>query len=220
MTTLDFDALRARYLAAQLAGDRDAALRVLLDDGVAAGAAVGDLVLRVIQPAQHEIGRLWQSNTINVAQEHLATAISQVALSRLYAHLPRESKIGKQVVVACVEGERHELGARVAADFLETAGYDVRFLGADVPTDSLLRMLGDHRPDLLALSVTMPENLPAAEEALQRVCALTDGLLPIAVGGAAFVVPGQERLPPGATFTCRDAAELVRRTRDILDPAA
>lgn len=213
---VDFDSLRERYLAAQLAGDRDAAVRVLLDDGLAAGAMVGDLVLQVIQPAQHEIGRLWQSNTINVAQEHLATAISQVAISRLYAHLPRESKLGKRVVVACVEGERHELGARVAADFMETAGYDVRFLGADVPTDSLIRLLEQERPDLLALSVTMAENLPAAEEALGRVCTLTDGLLPIAVGGAAFDVLGQERLPAGATFTCRDAAELVRRTRDVL----
>lgn len=216
---VDLKALRDRYLAAQLAGDRDAALRVLLEEGLEAGAAVGDLVLHVIQPAQHEIGRLWQSNTINVAQEHLATAISQVALSRLYAHLPRESKVGKRVVVACVEGERHELGARVAADFMETAGYDVRFLGADVPTDSLLRLLGEHRPDLLALSVTMAENLPAAEDALERVCSLTDGTLPIAVGGAAFDVLGEERLPPGATFTCRDAAEFVRRTRDVLNNA-
>jgi methanogenic corrinoid protein MtbC1 len=47
-----------------------------------------------------------------------------------------DSASGKVVTLACVEGELHEVGARMASDFLEMAGFDVRFLGANVPTCS------------------------------------------------------------------------------------
>ncbi len=36
----------------------------------------------VIQKTQREIGRLWQENRITIADEHVATAISQLALAR------------------------------------------------------------------------------------------------------------------------------------------
>src|SRR3712207_4670693 len=67
-----------RYLEALLAGDRNAAVRAALDDGVARGLTVPDLYVGVIQPAQHRIGELWQENRLTVAHEHVATAISQL----------------------------------------------------------------------------------------------------------------------------------------------
>jgi methanogenic corrinoid protein MtbC1 len=203
-----FSALQARYLAAQLAGDRREALRLLVDEGLLRGIALQDIHLKVIQPAQYEIGRLWQENRISVAQEHLATAISQLALSHLYRHLPRDPSNGKIVMVSCVEGELHEVGARMASDFLEMAGFDVRFLGANVPTSHLVHMLREQKPDLLALSVTMTYHLPALRAALDQVRALFPQLR-IAVGGLAFSwTPGLEN-DLNVSFHGRDARELV-----------
>jgi methanogenic corrinoid protein MtbC1 len=197
-----------RYLAVQLAGDRREALRLLVDEGLLRGISVQDLHLKIIQPAQYEIGRLWQENRISVAQEHLATAISQLALSHLYRHLPRAPSNGKAVVLACVEGELHEVGARIASDFLEMAGFDVRFLGANVPTSHLVRMVREQPPDLLVLSVTMTYHLPALRTALEQVRAAAPRL-PIAVGGLAFTwVPGLEK-ELNVTFHGWDARELV-----------
>ncbi len=204
----NLSALTQRYLAAQLAGDRREALRLLVDEGLLRGIPLQDIHLKVIQPAQYEIGRLWQENRISVAQEHLATAISQLALSHLYRHLPRDPSNGKVVMLSCVEGELHEVGARVASDFLEMAGFDVRFLGANVPTSHLVRMVRDQTPDLLALSVTMTYHLPALRSALDQVRAAAPRL-PIAVGGLAFSwVPGLEK-DLSVTFHGSDARELV-----------
>ena len=204
----ELSVLLQRYLAAQLAGDRREALRLLVDDGLLRGIPLQDIHLKIIQPAQYEIGRLWQENRISVAQEHLATAISQLALSHLYRHLPRDPSNGKVVMVSCVEGELHEVGARMASDFLEMAGFDVRFLGANVPTSHLVRMVREQMPDLLALSVSMTYHLPALRTALDQVRALFPRL-PIAVGGLAFTwVPGLER-ELGVSFHGKDARELV-----------
>ncbi|WP_225409041.1 cobalamin B12-binding domain-containing protein [Stigmatella hybrida] len=200
--------LQKRYLAAQLAGDRREALRLLVDEGLLRGIPLQDLHLKVIQPAQYEIGRLWQENHISVAQEHLATAISQLALSHLYRHLPRDPFNGKVIMLSCVEGELHEVGARMAADFLEMAGFDVRFLGANVPSHHLVRMVREQTPDLLALSVTMTYHLPALRDAVAVVREAVPKL-PIAVGGLAFSwVPGLEKELDVAFFG-KDARELV-----------
>lgn len=207
-TSDELSVLLQRYLAAQLAGDRREALRLLVDEGLLRGIPLQDVHLKIIQPAQYEIGRLWQENRISVAQEHLATAISQLALSHLYRHLPRDPSNGKVVMVSCVEGELHEVGARMASDFLEMAGFDVRFLGANVPTGHLVRMVREQSPDLLALSVSMTYHLPALRTALDQVRALFPRL-PIAVGGLAFTwVPGLER-ELGVSFHGKDARELV-----------
>jgi hypothetical protein len=76
--------------------------------------------------------------------------------------------------------------ARLVADALDLAGYDARFLGADVPTESLLTVLDESQPDLLALSITMKFHEPALREQIKRVRTHTQGRLPIAIGGRAF----------------------------------
>jgi methanogenic corrinoid protein MtbC1 len=196
------------FLAAQLAGDRQAALRVLVEEGLGRGLSLPDLHLKVIQPAQYEIGRLWQENRITVAREHLATAIAQLGLAHLYRHLPRDPPNGRKVLLACVEGELHEVGARMASDFLEMAGFDVTFLGANVPTDSLVRMVGELRPDLVALSVSITYHLPALRGAVAALREATPKL-PILVGGGAFTwgLPVEQELE--VAFIGKDARELV-----------
>jgi methanogenic corrinoid protein MtbC1 len=208
VTTDTIEVLRQAYLRAQLAGNRREALRLIVDEGLMRGLSIPTLHLDIIQSAQVEIGRLWQENHISVAQEHLATAISQLALSHLYRHLPRDPANGRTVMLSCVEGELHELGARIASDFLEMAGFDVRFLGANVPAEHLAREVRESKPDLLALSVTMSYHVPALRKAVTAVREV-EPLLPMAVGGLAFTwAPGVEA-ELGVPFFGKDARELV-----------
>lgn len=210
---LDLDALRARYLKALLAGQRREALRLVLEEGLGRGASALDVHLGVIQEAQRELGRLWEENTVSVAQEHLASAISSTALAHVYDRAPREPSNGRKVVVACVEGEQHDLPARLVADALDLAGFEVRFLGASVPTDHLLLLLQDERPDLLALSVTMAFNVPAVRAAVERVRRADPGL-PLLVGGNACVWL-RGLVQELAVSTGRDAREVVGVVRRL-----
>ena len=177
--------LRGRYLAAQLAGDRHEALRLVLEDGLGRGMSVEDLQAGVVQAAQLELGQLWQDNRISIADEHMATAISHVVLSRLFEKAPLAGRYGHRVVVACVQGEMHDFPARLVADYLDIAGFHVRYLGANVPLDDLAAMLCDVRPDLLALSVTMTFNMASFANTVRRVRAEMPGL-PIMAGGNAI----------------------------------
>jgi len=180
----------AAYVAAQLAGNRSEALRLLVDEGLDRGVSAAELELRLILPAQREIGRLWEENRISVAQEHLATSISQLALARLYPHLARGPGNGRRVLVACVEGEQHDVGARMGADFLEMAGFDVHFLGANVAIAALLSALGSERCDLLGLSATMHFHLASLRRTVRAVQSAQPSLPILVAGGISDAYPG------------------------------
>ena len=199
--------LTRRYLAAALAGDRREALRLVMDEGIERGITVPELYLGVIQPAQAEIGRRWQANELTVAQEHVATAVSQIVVSHLYHRIPRAAPNGRLVLVACAQGELHELGARMAADFLEMAGFNVIFLGANVPAGSLARMARQTKPQLVVISAATTLCFPGLRES---IAALREqaGDVPVAIGGSAFAWTEQcavEGVVPGGG----SAEELV-----------
>ena len=178
----ELDTLRERYLGAQLRGDRREAVRLLVEEGLRV-ASIVELQAHVIRAAQEEIGRLWQQNRVTIAQEHMASAISQLSLAALFERATPSKPLGKKLLLACVEGELHDLPARIVADFLELEGFDVRYLGANVPHDDLMCMIVAEQPDVIGLSVTMSFNVPALRVAVARVRDATDR--PLFVGGHA-----------------------------------
>lgn len=174
--------LREDYLRAQLAGDRREAVRLVVDG--LTYASVYDLQEHVIGSAQDEIGRLWQQNRVSIAQEHMATAISQLSLAALFERARVAPPVDKKILIACVEGELHDLPARLASDCLELAGFTVRYLGANVPHEHLIMMVHTEKPDLIGLSVTMSFNVAALRSAVTKLRAFTD--VPIFAGGHAL----------------------------------
>lgn len=183
---IDLPDLSRRFLAAQLSADRDGAVRVLIDEGLSRGVAVEALLMEVIRPAQFEIGRLWETNAISIADEHQATAIAQLALAQLYSHAERTADTGRRLVVACVEGEQHDMGARIAADLLDAQGHTVVFLGADLPVESLVEKVRREQPDMVVLSITMTFHVDALVRAVEALRSEVSASLPIAAGGHAL----------------------------------
>jgi len=209
-----------RYVAVQLNGDRVAAQALLLHDPRVAGLSVADLYTHVLQAAQYRLGDLWQCNAISVAREHLATAVTEAVLFDVAAAAPRAPGSGMAVLVACVEGERHDIGARMVAQLLELDGFAVRFLGADVPTDSLLALLRQEPPRLLVLSAARPERLGQLRAAVARVRQAHGAGLPIFVGGQVLDWAPDAVRALEVDLAAQDARETLAGARRILAAGA
>lgn len=138
----------------------------------------------IVTPALQEVGARWERNLITVADEHLATAIVQSAIASLYPALPWPPRT-TTAVITCVEGERHELGARMAADLLELDGWRVFFTGGDTPTSALLTLCERAQPVFVGLSVSLTMHLPAARTTIGELRALMPSVK-ILVGGRAL----------------------------------
>ena len=179
-------ALGSAYLKALLAYRRHDATRLILD-AVAAGTPVADVYLYVFQPVLREVGRLWQTNRASVALEHYCTAATQVVMARLSPQVFAAERVGRTMVATCVGDELHEVGLRMVADFFEMAGWDALYLGANVPSESIVQTLVEQRADVLAVSVTMTAHLPTATEIIAAVRAHPDCMqVKVCVGGYPF----------------------------------
>ncbi|MDZ7771845.1 MAG: B12-binding domain-containing protein [Balneolaceae bacterium] len=75
--------VRKDFFESLLGGDRRRAGE-LVDGAVEEGTSVKNLYTKIFQPSLYEVGRLWQLNQINVAQEHYCSAAVQSLMSQLY----------------------------------------------------------------------------------------------------------------------------------------
>lgn len=158
----------------------------LLDSGVPAPRIIEDLLV----PAQVAVGKRWQRAECSVAEEHVASAAVDAALSMVEWALPRPPT-GPRIAVVCAETEWHTLPARMIAALARAAGAEVRFLGASIPADHLREYVVNLRPDVVAVSVSVPTHLPGAA---RTVAAARVTGAPVVVGGRAVAAhPGWAR---------------------------
>jgi len=203
--------LLGSYFDAISEGDRRRAFQVT-DEAWNAGLNLGGIYLDLFQPALREIGRLWQENRISVADEHLATAITEAAMARAYERaFTWRSVMGRTIIAACADVERHEVGLRMLCDLLDLEGWHTTCLGAAVPVKSLVSMVQRRRPHVIALSATLSPHLPRLRTTIEAIReALTDERPLIIVGGRAFLDDPQLATRIGADLTAPNAVEAVR----------
>ena len=197
--------LRQRYVDALVAGDLASAERLIEDSGT----DVRTLYLEVLQPALYEIGRRWEEAEISVAQEHLATATTQSLMARLAERFEGGARRGRQVLVACADGELHSIGVRMVADFLDADGWDVLFVGALSPPTAVAELAAAQGVDVVALSAALPQRVPEIVRAVAALRALAKVPV-IAVGGQAFGGDAAVAIRPGADLYAPDAAIVAR----------
>ncbi len=174
------------FVEAILKGQRKAALNVALE-ALREGHSAPDVYVEILQNSLYEVGRRWESNQITVAEEHMATAITQYVVAQMYSRLAPSDVARGKMIIAGVEGELHQVGANMVADLLEADGWDVRFLGTNMPHDGILSAIAEHQPTVLGISATMIFNVPKVRRLIEDVRQKFAERAPrIILGGAAF----------------------------------
>lgn len=219
MPTYVISALREAYCKAILNGQAEEA-QSIVDRGLAAGVIPSRIYLEVLMPSQVEVGARWHAGEVQIPQEHIATQITLRQMARLREMLKTRRKLGRKAVVCSVEGDQHFIGGQAMADFLVVDGWEVDFLGADIPTSHLVPYTKAREPDVVCLSVSLSSLAPVAQEAVKQLRQLSP-MPQILIGGAAFV----ERAdlvelvnPDGFTLDPQEAVSLARQLCGLLDP--
>lgn len=207
------------YLEAIRQGDRRRAFQIA-DEALDGGMDLSALYVEVFQPSLREIGQLWQDNVITVADEHLATAITQTALLRSYQRVfTWHGSGGHSLIAACVDTERHELGLRMICDLLDVEGWDTTYLGAAVPVNSLVEMIRSKQPDVVALSISIDPHLTRLRDAITEIREKIEDPPLIVVGGRPFLSDAALAGRVGADMTAVDAIGAVRELNRRFDGA-
>ena len=178
------------YLSALIAGRRSEChdiVRKLL----AASIDIKALYDKLFQRSMYRVGELWENNRITVANEHLATAITESLLNLAYPAIFATDRIGKKAVISCSANEFHQVGGKMVADILELNGWDGHFLGANTPAEDMAQYIQEVKPDLVGLSLSILSNIENLERCIDVV--KTDfPNLDLLIGGQAFRWGGKD----------------------------
>ncbi|MCZ8523298.1 MULTISPECIES: cobalamin B12-binding domain-containing protein [Paenibacillus] len=203
------------YLRILLEGKRQEASRLIMGL-VERQTPLAQIYLHIFQPVQYEIGRLWQTGGINVAQEHFCTAVTQLIMSQLYPYLFGTERKERRLVATCVGEEIHEVGLRMVSDLLEAEGWDTYYLGANVPSRSIIQTIVSHQAHVVAISATMTYHVHLVQELIGQIRAeeACRGVK-ILVGGMPFNIDPQLWIQVGADGYSRDAGDAIRKAGEL-----
>jgi methanogenic corrinoid protein MtbC1 len=200
--------LTNQYLSALLRYDRHSASALILA-AVENRVSIKEVYCHVFERCQYEIGRLWQSNIVSIGQEHYCTASTQLIMSQLYPYIFRADRTFRgTIVAACVTGELHEIGVRMLCDLLELEGWNTIYLGANVPTASIVDVLRDNHSNILAVSASMVFHIRAVREVIAAV-RFASPATRILVGGYAFKIAPNLWRDVGADYWAKDASDSI-----------
>lgn len=178
------------------------------------GIPLDDIYVEILSESMRRVGEMWHTAEITVDTEHYCTSVTQTAMAQMYDSLFDVELTDKKILCVCPGMELHEMGARIVADLFENHGWDSIFLGAAVPVDYILESVRENQPDLVTLSVSMPQHLMDCEKAI-RTIREEFPQIKIAVGGKAFESTNEIWKKWPVDIYSKDARELLTRANEI-----
>jgi methanogenic corrinoid protein MtbC1 len=176
--------LALNYIEACLEGDPTRAIALGMD-AAAGGMAVADVYLKVLVPAQQEVGQLWHDGNLGIAEEHLVSETTRQLMMLLAGTYAPQAAAGRTVLAAAVAGNAHDLGLRVVADLFRLAGWKCLFLGANVPGEEIARAAQAYRADVVVLNATLTTQLRTLGDSIVLIRRIAPAAK-ILIGGLAF----------------------------------
>jgi DNA-binding transcriptional MerR regulator len=96
----------------------------------------------VVYPFLHKIGIMWQTGSINPAQEHFIThLIRQKLIVAIDGQIVTENKMSKKFTLYLPENELHELSLLYFTYLLKSKGHFVTYLGQSIPLIDVERVV-------------------------------------------------------------------------------
>lgn len=215
-SAVDLEALAPDYARAACDGD-ELQCRTIVDRMIRLQFPLVDVYEGLLARALRQVGDWYQAGTIDEAQEHLASAITERMMARVVHYAGPVERGGRTAVLGCCAGNWHSIGVRMVSDLLRLRGWKTFYLGANVPTASFVASVAEHAPEAVLLSCTVAEDLEAALELVRALLALreTGFTFTIGVGGAMAVERRDDFVGAGADFCATDLSgfnvEIVPR---------
>jgi len=184
-------------------------------DAVQSMFDLNTIFFEIFSPCLYEIGEAWYRGEIRIATEHYASAFIRGILMNLLQAFPVYSS-APLLLVGCAPEEFHEIAPLMLAVLLRREGYQVEFLGADLPLDDLVMYAEDVSPEMVILSA----GFDYTARPLFNMQALLDKLPlkpKLGYGGRYFNENESAREKMQGVFLGNSLEEAIQNVHDLLD---
>lgn len=147
--------------------------------------AIEDFIHKVVSPLQTTIGDLWSNGEISIAAEHYVSAAVKRILSGMLDDLPPALIDAPVLIATTPEGEAHEIGALCVALVARLTGWNVLYLGPNLPPTEIVNISLSRSVRCVCLSgLCIKQKL--AERQIYEIRAKLPARVAVWVGGPAF----------------------------------
>ena len=122
-------------------------------------------------PVMTQIGERWHRGKVSTAAEHFASNYLRRKIEALISASARRQD-GPLVVLGCAPDDWHELGLLLVYLFLLRRGYNVLYLGQNVPVEQFVDEMRRLSPDLVMISATAEESVPGVIAMAEAIAAM------------------------------------------------
>jgi DNA-binding transcriptional MerR regulator/methylmalonyl-CoA mutase cobalamin-binding subunit len=143
-----------------------------------------NLLEKLLVPLLHRIGDLWKDGSLRPAHEHMVSAVVRSFLGGMRGAYS-SSGGAPHLVVTTPARQHHELGALIAAATAASEGWQVTYLGPDLPPEEIAAAALQGGAQAVALSITYPPDDPLLAEDLRRLRRLLNPGVALLIGGRA-----------------------------------
>ncbi|HEX6720008.1 MAG TPA: MerR family transcriptional regulator [Burkholderiaceae bacterium] len=199
---------RARMLAAVERFDEPALDQVY--DEMLALHPIERVTRDALLPLLIELGQRWRERAGGVAEEHFLSVYLRNKLGARFHHRSGVAD-GPTLIVACLPGEHHEVGAFVFALAAHQHGYRLVLLGADMPLSGLA--YAAHRTQAGALVLSGTHTVAPEVTVMQLAQLVATAKVPVFVGGPVAVHQRDRLLAAGAVPLGTDIEAALARIR-------
>jgi MerR family transcriptional regulator, light-induced transcriptional regulator len=105
---------------------------------------------QILQAGLSEIGSLWHRGEVSIQQEHFATQLAVRRMNTLISSAPLPLHT-ETIIIACPEGEQHTFSALMLTLFLRYRGWNVVYLGANLPNSEIRDVIATIQPNLVVM---------------------------------------------------------------------
>ncbi len=174
-----------------------------------------DVFFNLVQPTMVEVGEQWHQGKISVAAEHFATQFMRRKLSSIFNNYNISEGRGV-ILVGCAPGELHDLGSLLLAVLLVRHGWQVIYLGAQVPLKDLIDTIERLQPDMVCMSASTIDTAIELVDVAKVITNLTPPRPHFGYGGRAFNLNTALTSKMPGTFLGENAQDAVGAVADII----
>jgi MerR family transcriptional regulator, light-induced transcriptional regulator len=166
-------------------------------------------MMNIIYPFMSKIGVLWQTGSINPAQEHfISNLVRQKLIVAIDGQIYKGG--GKKFLLYLPEGELHEVSILFAAYLIKARGHKVIYLGQNTPKEDLLAVYKLHNPEFILTVITTS---PSAEFVQEYIDALSERFSKAQILLSGYQIVGQDLKFPKNVKTMN----YIRQIKEYLD---
>jgi MerR family transcriptional regulator, light-induced transcriptional regulator len=158
--------------------------------------AFDEVFYKIFIPLQRKVGDLWHQGKIGIGEEHFVTNQIRQKFLSILNQIPIAEE-GPKIIIACLPNDYHELGAWMAAYRCSMNGYQVFYLGANMPVKELGTFCTLTRPNLVLLSGTGDLTEKEAKSLAEDYAKFVLPFCPVWAGGPAMASMGSYCLENG-----------------------